>query len=101
MCKGCDVRNMTCKIDVVQRGVGGGGGLREREQRERQEETELRNVFFKTLTGNSASEFFFIFFLVYVFNFNTMSCYEIQNTKEIKRTLFNKTKQDKTCTFSM
>ena len=25
----------------------------------------------------------------------------IQNTKEIKRTLFNKTEQDKTCTFSM
>ena len=26
---------------------------------------------------------------------------KIQNTQEIKRTLFDKTKQDKTCTFSM
>ena len=26
---------------------------------------------------------------------------KIQNTKEIKRTLFNKTEQDKTCKFSM
>ena len=27
-------------------------------------------------------------------------CSMIQNTQEIKRTLFNETKQDKTCTFS-
>ena len=42
--------------------------------------------------------FFCVFCVCFFFFFLTK---EIQNTKEIKRMLFNKTEQDKTCKFSM
>ena len=65
---------------------------------------------------NICSGFFFFFFFTYFYVFITRcvllifahSNYEnnihiimVQNTQEIKRRLFNKMKQDKTCKFSM